>query len=90
MQHHLRGLTGTLYLHKENSLNKTYKLQSNANDRRYMAEILPIRRETNADDSGLKILVKKTEAMSMNTNHPQRIQLYGKDMTNSGSFTCNN
>ena len=65
-----------------------YKLQSNANDRRYMAEILPTRHEntiqsTNADYIGLK----KNETMSLSSKHPQRIQLYGKDLTNSRSFT---
>ena len=35
----------------------------------------------------LKILVKKNEAMSLSTKHPQRIQRYGKDLTNSRSST---
>ena len=43
--------------------------------------------QSNASKIGLKINVKKTEAMSLNTKHPNKIQLDGNNLMNTNSFT---
>ena len=43
--------------------------------------------QSNASKIGLKINVKKTEVMSLNTKHPPKIQLDGNNLMNTNSFT---
>ena len=43
--------------------------------------------QSNASKIGLKINVKKTEIMSLNTKYPLKIQLDGNNLMNTNSFT---
>jgi hypothetical protein len=43
--------------------------------------------QSNAEKIGLKINMKKTEVMSLNTKQPAGIQLNGNNPSNTTSFT---
>ena len=43
--------------------------------------------QSNASKIGLKINMKKTEVMSLNTKHPPKIHLDGNNLMNTNSFT---
>ena len=43
--------------------------------------------QSNAEKIGLKINIKKTEVMSLNTKQPARIQVDGNNLSNTTSFT---